>query len=100
MKITKNMIQQGFNKGIVNIIDSPFGDGAVCKIGVGTLSNWFYFGGETAESETAETYVKNVPFEDIVNEVYNVLKDFATDIPELQDEYKFYEAILTENGCK
>ena len=101
MKITKNMIKQGFDKGIIKIIDSPNDDGAVCEIGNGIVSNWFYFGGFTAEEETAESYVKNVPFDDIVNEVYDTLDAFATDgVVELEEEYEFYKAILIENGCK
>ena len=37
--ITENMIRRGLASGIVEIVESPHQDGAVCQIG----ENWFYF---------------------------------------------------------
>ena len=37
--ITEDMIREGYSAGIVRVIDSPHGDGAVCQIG----DYWFYF---------------------------------------------------------
>lgn len=94
MKITRGMIWNGFEKGLVKIVDSEHGDGAVCQIG----DYWFYFGGETAEQETAESYLKNVPLEDIVSEVCAVLDDFSKH-DEFEYEYGYYAAYLKEHGC-
>ena len=38
------MVIEGYGKGLIKLINSPNGDGIVCRIG----DNWFYFGGETA----------------------------------------------------
>lgn len=68
--------------------------GTVCNIG----DSWFYFGGLTAEQSTPKEYVNNVPLQDIVEEVYEVLKDFSED-EEFIDEYKYYEYVITyQNG--
>lgn len=91
--ISKEYLRQAYRKGLVKITDSPNGDGAVCAIG----NNWFYFGGLTAEENTAASYVKVVPEEDIVKEIYDVLDDFRTNgCEEQSDEYAYYEAYLNE----
>ena len=86
------MIAKGYDAGIVRIIDSPHGDGAVCQIG----DNWFYFGGQTAERETAASYVRAVPRDDIVRSIYEVLEDFRRESGTFGNEYMYYEAILRE----
>jgi hypothetical protein len=92
--ITKNMVKEGYNKGIINLIKSPNGDGIVCQIG----DNWFYFGGSLAEScETVEEYKSLVLITDIMKDIYEVLKDFQT---EFEDEYLYYEYYLKEKGIK
>ena len=91
--ITPQMIADGLDSGAVSIVDSPNGDGAVCRIGP---EWWFYFGGQTAEQSTAADYVKNVPRADIVREIMDTLEDFRED-PSYQDEYGYYEAFLREN---
>ena len=91
--ITKDYLRQAYRKGLVKIIDSPNDDGAVCGIG----GNWFYFGGLTAEQETAKSYVEKIPEEDIINEIYAVLEDFRVcAFEEHNDEYAYYEAYLNE----
>ena len=91
--ITPQMIADGLASGAVSIVDSPNGDGAVCRIG---HEWWFYFGGETAEQSTAADYTASVPREDIVREIVETLDGFRED-PSYQDEYRFYEAFLREN---
>lgn len=91
--ITEKMIQKGFQKGIVRLIDSPHDDGVVCSIG----NNWFYFGGDTAEGTTLAAYKEIVSEEDIVRHIFETLDDFPN-CPELNDEYLYYEAVLDENG--
>ena len=91
--ITPQMIADGLDRGAVAIVDSPNGDGAVCRIG---HEWWFYFGGETAEQSTAADYTASVPREDIVREIVETLDGFRQD-PSYQDEYRYYEAFLREN---
>ena len=50
-EVLKSLIERGYDEGIVEIIDSPHNDGAVCKVG----EEWFYFGGRNAmERKAAE----------------------------------------------
>lgn len=91
-KITRKMIEDAYNEGLVKIIDSPFGDGAVCQIG----EYWFYFGGETAEEMTASEYVASVPKEDIINEIITALDDFYGN-EMFEYEYPYYFAIINHN---
>ena len=75
---TKDLIEKGFKQGLINLILSPNGDGIACKIGNGTVSNWFYFGGLTAEEyDSVEQYQKDIPEETIVQEIIEVLNFFA-----------------------
>ena len=90
--ITKTDIKDGIKKETIKfIIDPNMNAGTVCQIG----EYWFYFGGITAEEENPETYVKNVPIDDIVESIYDVLEDFRQD-EEFQDEYAYYRAYLSE----
>lgn len=90
--INLKMIADGYAAGIIKIIDSPHEDGAVCQIG----DIWFYFGGEEAESSSAEEYKKNVPDADIINEIFSALEDFKISGDEFLDEYMYYECYLSE----
>ena len=93
--ITKAMVERGYDAEIIRIVNSPLGDGAVCAIG----DNWFYFGGITAEEcRTAVEYIKMVPRKDIVCEIFEVLEDFRKDRNVFEDEYRYYEYYLEENG--
>ena len=87
--ITPEMIADGLDAGTVSIVDSPHNDGPVCQIG----DYWFWFAGGEAEQTTAADYAANVPREDIVREIMDVLNDFRT-LPENRDEYAYYEAYL------
>lgn len=89
--ITYAMIINGYKQQLINLIDSPNGDGIVCGIGV----NWFYFGGLTAEDcGSVEEYKRFVPEDDIISEIYDVLCEFKTEFP---DEYLYYYYYLKEN---
>lgn len=93
--ITEAMVSAGYATGVIRIVDSPNGDGAVCQIG----DNWFYFGGHEAEGVSAEEYVRNTPLEDIITEIHIVLTDFGwSRDDELADEYRYYESYLREHG--
>ena len=91
--ITKDMLRSGYRAGDVKIIDCADAEGCVCQIG----TSWFYFGGQTAAESRSEDYVKNVPEEDIICEIYETLEDFAA-IEEFQTEYAYYNAHLLERG--
>lgn len=89
--ITKEMIKQGIDQGVIKfIIDPNIDEGTVCRIGEG----WFYFGGVTAEGMNPEEYLKEVSVNDIVDEIYRVLKDNSGRM--LKSERKYYEAYLVE----
>ncbi len=98
--ITKDMVRKAFADKKARIIDSPYEDGVVCWIGDElTTVDLLYFGGKDAEKSTAEEYVKNVPMDDIVDDVFNVLEGFRMDGDEIvADEYSMYEHILKAEG--
>ena len=88
--ITKDMLRNGIKHGVIRfVIDPNMESGTVCKI----EDNWFYFGGETAEDMDPEEYLKAVPQEDIINEIFDVLEDFKF---ENEDEYMYYLCVLRE----
>ena len=89
--ITKKMVIEGYNQGLIRLILSPNGDGIACQIG----DNWFYFGGITAEEyDNVAEYKEIMLTNDIVTEIYDVLCDFKT---EFEDEYLYYYYYLMEN---
>ena len=90
--ITFDMVKSGYNSGLIKLIVSPHNDGIVCSIG----DNWFYFGGQTAEEyKDVEKYKKDIPKDDIIKSIFEVLEEFQI---EFEDEYHYYEYYLRENG--
>ena len=98
--ITPKEVQAGFESGLIQLIDADgypyYGDGVACKIGFGTLSNWFYFAGLEGEGTTAEKYMENVPFDDIIREIVDVLDGFQYGDEADQDEWLFYRWLIDE----
>ena len=93
--ITKEMIRDGIKNGRVAFVGDPnMGSGTVCEIGDGCSSNWFYFGGQTAEETNPREFLQNANMEDIISNIYDVLQDFAQSDDVYGDEYHFYEAVL------
>lgn len=91
--ITKEMVRDGIHDGSIRFVKDPnMEHGTVCQIGGG----WFCFGGETAEGMQPEEYLRAVPSEDIVSEVYDMLEAFRVSVEEFEDEYAYYEAYLIE----
>lgn len=89
--ITAEQIKEGIENGAIEFIEDPNAEyGTVCSIG----DSWFYFGGETAEEESPEEYLKHVPIDDIVAEVADVLNEFRLQSETFGDEYTYYEHIL------
>lgn len=90
--ITARQIEAGLKRGVFRLITDPNMEmGTVCAIG----DNWFYFGGETAEKLSPDEYIREIPIEDIVQEILDTLSDFQDD-EGLSDEYRYYESILNE----
>lgn len=92
--ITLDHIKNGISAGVVKfIVDPNMGAGTVCQIG----DNWFYFGGDRAESMNPDEYLKTVPGENVAEAVHGILTDFAKS-EDFFDEYHYYKAILEETG--
>lgn len=83
--ITKDMIANGLKRGIIK----PELDGElVAYIG----DNWFYFGGHEFEY----TDPKDIPFDILVNEIFECLDDFKN-VDALEDEYWYYYSFIIEH---
>ena len=95
MVITKEMIKSGIKAKLVVFAEDPNADhGTVCRIG----NSWFYFGGTEGERYSPEEFIKNVPVEDVVDEIFDVLESFRKEGKEdidFRDEYDYYWHILT-----
>ena len=94
--ITKEMLKSGIKAKLVTFAEDPNADrGTVCRIGDG----WFYFGGAEAEMCSPEEYIKNVPEESVVDEIFDVLESFRKegkdDIDFREEYYYYYWHILT-----
>lgn len=98
--ITKDMIISGIKAKLVTFELDPNrvcpGIGTVCKIG----DDWFYFGGVTAEESSPMDYAKNVPMEEIVDEIFSTLESYRINgridgDEDLKDAYFYYWKILT-----
>ena len=86
--ITKEMIKSGIKAGLVTFVPDPNSDhGTVCKIG----DSWFYFGGSEGEKCSPEEYTKNVPEDDIIDEIFEALESYDHDF---WGEYDYYGHIL------
>lgn len=97
--ISKELIRHGIHTGAIQFIDATgeYGCfGTVCKIG----DSAFYFGGETAEEESAAEYLLNSNVDDVINAIFDTLESFRGDADGSNDgsnsEYEYYEEILRE----
>ena len=98
-EITKNMISMGMDTGIVSLEDSYAGDITACntlccKIG----NNAFYFAASEDEDLTKEQYEETYNKQEIVEQLYEMLKDRDTAISYgiYKFEYEYYKNILTD----
>ncbi len=98
--ITAQEVQAGFESDLIHLIDANghpyYGDGVACEFGSGWLSNWFYFAGPEGESMTAEEYLRNVPMEDIIREIVEVLDDFQHGDKADYEEWLFYRYMIDD----
>lgn len=92
--ITKEMIKSGIKTGLITFVPDPNADrGTVCKIGDGR----FCFGGTEGKRYSPEEYIKNIPEDDIIDEIFETLEDFRKAGIEDFDswsEYDYYWHIL------
>ena len=103
--ITKEMIRNGFERRVVEIInaDEKLG-GVVCHIGIRGMEywdGWLYFGGQEAEDCTAAEYLACVPMEDIIDKIFDTLEDMRKhpNMFMFGLEYALYEDVL-RTACK
>lgn len=90
--IDKALISHALSWGYIKLVPDPNECAeTVCMIG----GFWFYFGGDTAEELTPTEYYKEVPFDEIVSEIFNALEDFRIQ-EDFHDEYACYEAYLRD----
>lgn len=92
--ITKELIRKGIELKVIRLEADPHGcngRGTVCAIG----EYWFYFGGETAEELTPDEYQENVPMEEIIDEIFDVLEEFRK-TEDFAGEYGYYLSVLFE----
>lgn len=88
--ITKELIERGIKENLILFISDPVtGNGTVCRIG----DFRFYFGGMATEEMNPREYLKAVPMDDIVSDIYYVLEAFRNYSE--SDEYDYCETILT-----
>lgn len=94
--ITRKMINNGYERGIIVLESSLPNDGIVARIG----EYWFYFGGHEAEEyDDPEAFKKDIPKSQIIEGIYTVLKGWLHD-EYMIDEYRYYEAVLKEARCE
>ena len=88
--ITKDLVARAYRQGKITLKTDPnMESGTVAAI----EDYWFYFGGITADDMSPEEYKNNVPENDIINKIWDVLDDFRAENP---DEYAYYECVLRE----
>lgn len=86
--ITREQIETGIQQKLVRfIVDPNMEHGTVCEIG----ECWFYFGGETAEEEDPEEFLKNADMGEVVSCIVEALDG----VKKIDDyEYCYYESML------
>lgn len=90
--ITKELVRKALVHNVMNLEQSPNGDGIVARCG----EYWFYFGGSTAEEyQDPDEFWKDMFFEDIVSEIFDVLDEFQHG--ENETEAAYYEAYINEH---
>lgn len=107
-KLSRDMIERGYKQGIVRLAtdtyfvsgvyeyaESAADDdvGVVCAIG----DNWFYFGGEEAETSTVKEYTANIPEESIITQIHDAILGLAKDWELNGDECEYYYHYLKEH---
>lgn len=94
--ITEAMIRKGYGLGLVKVVDSPYGDGAVCQIG----ESWFYFWSGLGSPDElidppAEVLLGRFSTDAIVHEIWDALERSKREL-EFAEEYDYYKCVLME----
>lgn len=91
-RITYEMLEDAYHRGLAKLVYSPNEDGIVCKIG----ELWFYFAGLTGSQYTDPAkFAADIPEEDIITEIAATLAEFAS-CRDYLDEYLYYAYYLQE----
>lgn len=92
--ITRKMIQNGFNNGNISIEDEFGGCVSLC---CRIADNAFYFVGMEDEDLTAEEFLKSYTMDEIIDMIYDILKDVESAEENGIDstELNYYESILS-----
>jgi hypothetical protein len=91
--ITRDMIKNGFENGIISIEDDYAGCiGICCKIG----EMAFYFLGSEDENITKEEYWKSYTLDMTINMIFDILKDSESAERNGLDDWEigYYESVL------
>ena len=94
-KITKEMLEKGYEKGLVRITARDASEELEPVAVIGEY--WFYAFGMEAESRTVAEFLKNTPAEDIINDIYTTLEAFREDPDDYEAEYGYYASYLREH---
>lgn len=93
-KITKKMIEEGYKKKLIYLINNPLDGCIAAQIG----KSWFFFAGSENEEMKVNEYESEYTFDEIVDYIFSVLdSDFKT---EYEDEYWYYYNYLKANRIK
>ena len=88
--ITREMIETGYKKGYVRLINNPIDDYVAVRIG----KIWCYFAGIDDGIFSVEEYIQSHTFDEIIDNIFDTLN---TTIKEyFEDEYLYYYHYLNE----
>lgn len=93
--ITKEMIEKGFKNNLISLEDEFGGCTSLCcRIG----DNAFYFAGYADSELIVDEYKKQYTTSEIIDFIYDILKDKETAKENGLDEWEieFYELLLTQ----
>jgi hypothetical protein len=93
--ITKSMIKNGYDKGIVCLVSVPDDGCLACQIG----GYWFYFAKMEDEHMAPNEYKTKYTKDAIIDNILSTLYSFEYD-DVFEDEYWYYYFYLKEYGCK
>ena len=93
-RITREMVKEGYKKGLISLAWSPSDDGVICEIG----DNWFYFGERAEiECESVEEYKRAVLEDTIIDHILDTLNELYVSGDETRKEYLYYQNCLEGN---
>lgn len=96
--ITREMIEKGYEMGIVRLRELPNNDYVWCEIGDNDGYGFsFAFGGEGADGEVLKEFSEDVPTEEIVNELFEVFEGIRCGDMTGPDAYAYYEEFFKKN---